>query len=302
MSVRKSVSSSSSNTLEPTPSIAGPLIFSCKKCHRILGDSLSLIGTHEELKTITLSAASNITRTEDLITVKQLSTVDKGSAYVLLNCSTCQKTIGKYYLTTPKALDDLRENFTFSVAEIDSYELGKAEYGESGSNNEGNQLRNGGRKENSNNDGEIFQIKHVLIGLEERLRKLENSLPASGASSSHSHGNYYNGNANITKLHPPPPPVHIPSSASHQSFSQRSPVAKPTSSSLENLPTPRTNPVSSATSYSHAAASGSAASDNYYWSSENINAPPSSNSRRPFPSSAPTDDYDTNSSQKKPRR
>jgi hypothetical protein len=309
MSARKSVgSSSSSNTVEATSAINGPLIFSCKKCHRILGDSLSLVGTHEELKTITLSAASNIIRTEDLITVKQLASVDKGSAYVLLNCSTCQKTIGKYYLTTPKALDELRENFTFSVAEIDSYELGKAEYGDPSLNREGNQLERNESTSNNSND-EIFQIKHVLIGLEERLRKLETALPSIGAASSSSNGHYYNGHANKTL--PPPPSVHIPSSSTSQhsypTLTQRSPVPIPSSSSLENLPTPRINPVSASSSYSrhtHASSSDTtaSASDNYYWSSENIpsndNSSSSSSGRRRFSS-----DYDTNAaSQKKPRK
>jgi hypothetical protein len=307
MSARKSVgSSSSSNTLEATSVINDPLIFSCKKCHRIVGDSLSLVGTHEALKTITLSAASNIIRTEDLITVKQLASVDKGSAYVLLNCSTCQKTIGKYYLTTPKALDELRENFTFSVTEIDSYELGKAEYGDPSLNREGNQLERNENSSNNNND-EIFQIKHVLIGLEERLRKLESALPPIGAASSSSNnGHYYNGHANKTL--PPPPSVHIPSSSTSQhsypALTQRSPVPIPSSSSLENLPTPRTNPISSsASSYSrhtHASSADTTASaaDNYYWSSENIPSNDSSSGRRRFSS-----DFDTNAaSQKKPRK
>lgn len=34
--------------------IGGPVVFQCAKCLRILGDSLTLVATDEEMKTITL--------------------------------------------------------------------------------------------------------------------------------------------------------------------------------------------------------------------------------------------------------
>ncbi len=37
--------------------------------------------------------------------------------------------MGRFYLTTPKALDEIREKFTLSVDNITSYQLGKAQLG-----------------------------------------------------------------------------------------------------------------------------------------------------------------------------
>lgn len=79
------------------------------------------------MQTITLTGASNISRSADVYTSK--SGLDVGSTYYKFFCTSCQANLGRYYLTTSKDLDDLREKFTFTIDSIKSYELGKNKIG-----------------------------------------------------------------------------------------------------------------------------------------------------------------------------
>ena len=79
------------------------------------------------MRTITLTAASNIQRSADVYTSKE--GLDVGSTYFRFTCAMCQNPLGLYYLTTSKDLDDLREKFSFSYESVTLYELGKAQHG-----------------------------------------------------------------------------------------------------------------------------------------------------------------------------
>ena len=107
--------------------IKGPLVFSCSNCKTIVGDSYAYICGNEQAKTITLSAANNIERSADVFTSK--GGYDVGSTYFTFACSYCHTTIGRYYLTTSKGLDEIREKFTYFVNSLNSYELGKSKFG-----------------------------------------------------------------------------------------------------------------------------------------------------------------------------
>ena len=104
--------------------ISAPLVFQCAKCFKIVGDSYSLICSHEELGTVTLASASNIARSPDVYTSKEGR--DVGSTYFSFTCSHCDSRLGNYYLTTSKDLDEIREKFTFSVSTVTAYEIGAA--------------------------------------------------------------------------------------------------------------------------------------------------------------------------------
>ena len=108
--------------------VSGPLVFHCLKCKTVVGDSFSLVCSSEEAKTITLSAASNIQRTNELYT--SYETLDEGSTYFSLLCVGCQQSLGRYYVTTSIDLDYARTRFTFAIDSITSYELGKAQHGQ----------------------------------------------------------------------------------------------------------------------------------------------------------------------------
>ena len=109
--------------------VSAPLVFSCSKCKTIVGDSFAFLSSNEEANTITLSAASNIQRSAELFT--SYEALDEGSTYFCFMCNQpqCLQTLGRFYVTTSKDLDEVREKFTFNIDSITSYELGKAQHG-----------------------------------------------------------------------------------------------------------------------------------------------------------------------------
>lgn len=181
---------------QETEEISGPLVFSCgnENCKVILGDSYGYVTANEATKTITLSAASNITRSTNVFTSK--SGHDVGSTYFAFSCSGCKASLGKYYLTTSKDLDDIREKFTFNGDALSTYELGKAKFGkipeqeelefgehdtiskETSTNGSAgkllkshlNSLR---EKKISELESQILKMKHVIVDLAERVTVLE---------------------------------------------------------------------------------------------------------------------------------
>ena len=103
--------------------ISSPLVFSCANCRLIVGDSYSYLLSNEELKTITLTGASDVSRSADIYTSK--SGADVGATYFKFSCMGCESSLGRFYLTTSQDMDAMREKFTFLVSTIKSYELGK---------------------------------------------------------------------------------------------------------------------------------------------------------------------------------
>lgn len=166
--------------------ISAPMVFFCLKCQVIVGDSYSLLKINADMNTMTLTGASNVSRSADVYTSK--SGPDVGSTYFRFNCSSCQAALGRYYLTTSKDLDDLREKFTFTVDSLGSYELGKAQHGKApdlvaesvfdGTEStgaveggvridEGEDIDRGALKE------DITKIQHVVMELIERVARQE---------------------------------------------------------------------------------------------------------------------------------
>jgi hypothetical protein len=183
---------------EEEDSISGPLCFSCAKCRTIVGDSFSFLTSNEEAQTITLTASSNIQRSADVYTSK--SGFDVGSTYFNFTCSNCQELLGRYYLTTSKDLDELREKFTFLVNNIQSYQLGKAQHGKlpellvsaddgddgqheggegaAGSGSAASKTaaemdQAGTRAVVDNLSKEVLKVQHVLAGFLERIERIE---------------------------------------------------------------------------------------------------------------------------------
>ena len=105
------------------PEVDTPLVFQCLQCRSIVGDSLSVVSINQNMQLITLSAADNIRREREVYTSK--SGDDIGSTYYRFSCKLCSSVIGRYYLTTSKDLDSLREQFSFDIQAVSSYQLGK---------------------------------------------------------------------------------------------------------------------------------------------------------------------------------
>lgn len=65
-----------------------PLVFLCAKCKSIVGDSLALVFSDEELQLITLSGVSNIKWSTSVSTAK--SGHDVGNTFFTFCCSQCE--------------------------------------------------------------------------------------------------------------------------------------------------------------------------------------------------------------------
>ena len=184
--------------------IKNPIVFCCIKCHVIVGDTYALLKTSPEMKAITLTGASRVSRSADVYTSK--GGPDVGSTYFRFNCSNCQAVLGRYYLTTARDLDELREKFTFTVDAVESYELGKAQFGkaetvpEAASSTDplvsdavgaGAEVAEGaggsaraapaagglvrGGEDAEGLEADILKIQHVMMNLAERLEYQEQS-------------------------------------------------------------------------------------------------------------------------------
>ena len=117
----------SSDDQNEVAEVEGPLVFQCAKCDMIIGDSFSYLCAREDLQTLTLTSSSNIARSAEVFTSYEGG--DVGSTYFVFTCTRCEQKIGKYYITTSKGLDEIREKFTFSLDAISSYSLGKSRFG-----------------------------------------------------------------------------------------------------------------------------------------------------------------------------
>ncbi|KAN0065733.1 hypothetical protein ACQY0O_000863 [Thecaphora frezii] len=99
-------------------------VIQCKKCLRLLGDTLSFVCVQEELEYVVLSATTSHVRAKEGLCHITMSTPDLGSSYLALECAGCDTELGKQYITTPRELDQLRGAFSISLDKTENYELG----------------------------------------------------------------------------------------------------------------------------------------------------------------------------------
>lgn len=107
---------------EEEEEVAAPVVFQCGTCRSIFGDSYAFVGANADLLLVTLSDVTNVARAPETQTAKDGA--DAGSSFRELLCKQCQAVLGRQYLTTPIALDELRGLYSFSTAAIASYQLG----------------------------------------------------------------------------------------------------------------------------------------------------------------------------------
>ena len=160
--------------------VTAPFVCSCAKCNVIVGDSYSFLSSHEVMRTITLTAASNIQRSADVYTAK--NGIDIGSTYFSFTCANCSTALGRYYLTTSKDLDYLREKFTFNIDGINSYILGTSQHGTMPepivnstivTNDNIENAQNGTNHDVQSLSDEVYKLQHVVMALLERVSYLE---------------------------------------------------------------------------------------------------------------------------------
>ncbi|RLN64651.1 hypothetical protein BBP00_00003312 [Phytophthora kernoviae] len=98
-------------------------LFQCSTCRSIFGDSYAFVCSTEQLWLVTLSHVTNVAQAPEVQTAHDGA--DAGSSYYELLCHNCQAVLGRRYLTTPVALDAIRDLFSFSTEAITSYTLGE---------------------------------------------------------------------------------------------------------------------------------------------------------------------------------
>lgn len=101
-----------------------PLVFQCRKCFRLLGDSFSFVATDAELGYLILSDVSEVITQDSTYETSLEPGKDIGSTFARLRCAGCRNTIGRNYRTTPRDLDDLRDCYSLEVGAIFTYQLG----------------------------------------------------------------------------------------------------------------------------------------------------------------------------------
>lgn len=112
-----------SQEAEEEEEAAMPLVvFQCSTCRSIFGDSYAFVCSTEDLWLVTLSHVTNVALSPEVQTAN--TGLDAGSSFYELLCHNCQAVLGRKYLTTPVALDGIRDLFSFSTEAITSYTLG----------------------------------------------------------------------------------------------------------------------------------------------------------------------------------
>lgn len=103
-----------------------PLVFQCRACRVVVGDSLSIEATNDALGALTLTRVAALAKSDEIATSTAAGAVDRGSTFHPLTCAGCAAPVGKVYVTTVPALDALRGRYTLDTEAISSYELGVA--------------------------------------------------------------------------------------------------------------------------------------------------------------------------------
>ena len=197
--------------------IEAPVVFQCANCLHIVGDSLSMASADEDLGTVSLCGAVGVTRSTKLKTSEYGK--DLGATYHEMHCEKCKVKIGRIYITTPVALDSLRNMFTFYSNALSSFELGTCDqicnidemFGDSIENNlamvcyDSNYIQDSSRNSNNgnnytskeNNDStknditaiqkELSKIQNLMVLFHDRISVLESSMK--DAKNSHLHNN-----------------------------------------------------------------------------------------------------------------
>ena len=120
--------------------LSNPIVFQCRQCSAIVGDSFDLVAADSATSTVALasegfdftaltslnvppsSGAHNIEVQQTLS--RSAEGVDAGCEFHALFCQSCNSEIGRQYVSTKGAIDHLRRHFTLHKASIRSYELG----------------------------------------------------------------------------------------------------------------------------------------------------------------------------------
>ncbi|KAJ1554303.1 hypothetical protein HK096_004184 [Nowakowskiella sp. JEL0078] len=124
--VLPSITSETTSKKVDTNMIA-PRVFQCAGCHVIFGDSCAQVEIDEDVRILSLSAATVYVRVMDQLRMYQDGPF-KNSAYHQLQCANCQTLVGSRFVSTNADFNHIRyvpsDYFSFDIGAIISYRLG----------------------------------------------------------------------------------------------------------------------------------------------------------------------------------
>ena len=151
-----------------------PIVFQCGRCKNIIGDSTHFHCSDETIQICVLDGATS---------VKVLPNIASSEADTLsgrfrtIQCSKCLKTLGRQYVTVVNAeYAFIIGKYTFFIANIISYEVGKVSSSESPRKSKSHREAHEGRSDIEtiqSINAEIDKIQHVLLNVIERLQTIE---------------------------------------------------------------------------------------------------------------------------------
>ena len=94
------------------------------QCRTVVGDSLCLVGTFQDLNVITVTTCTNLTRSAG--TEEEVEGGAVGAHFFRVFCAKCNACVGKSYTTTPLHLAQLRGAITLDIDRLQSYPIGDA--------------------------------------------------------------------------------------------------------------------------------------------------------------------------------
>uniref|UniRef100_A0A7S3JQU0 Mis18 domain-containing protein n=1 Tax=Aureoumbra lagunensis TaxID=44058 RepID=A0A7S3JQU0_9STRA len=176
-------------TSQAPPVPRRPLVFQCIECKTIIGDSLSLVVTDEDLQAVVVDYVRDVVDMANEIQTADSTGRNSGTTFKELTCSSCEARLGRFYVSVPRTLSALRDRYAIDIEAISSYELGAPGPPPEDNDHNGSMTFavNGSivsRIDSLEFDlrDEIRKVQGVILSLHERLQALENTNTKSSRS------------------------------------------------------------------------------------------------------------------------
>jgi Yippee zinc-binding/DNA-binding /Mis18, centromere assembly len=102
--------------------VTRPVVFQCKRCRSILGDSLGLVAVNAELEVVVLGRTKGVTVGSELEVSR--GGIEASSTFHAAFCASCGARVGRVFRTTPSTLDAMRDMFSLDRSALQSYQIG----------------------------------------------------------------------------------------------------------------------------------------------------------------------------------
>ncbi|KAH9138189.1 hypothetical protein AeRB84_017441 [Aphanomyces euteiches] len=98
------------------------VVFQCKTCSAIVGDSMNILHLSEPNRTVTLQCVINVNRSA--VPIYSTQGDDAGNTYHELMCRQCKRILGRWYSATLPQFDAYRMAYTLNADDVVEYHVG----------------------------------------------------------------------------------------------------------------------------------------------------------------------------------